>query len=320
MVVWSIGEVLWDIFPTEEHLGGAALNFSANLHRLGAQVTFISGVGKDDRGRRALNAIAAIGLTTDKIAVGDKPTGVAVIESGPGREDQRFVIPRPAAFDSLDFDPAINVEAERSGVEWIYVGTLLQTNPAVERFTADLIAAAKGARVFYDVNLRDGHWNLGLVQRLSSLSNVLKLNEAEAELLFELTHPGGTFNLPSFCEWWSKEHEIDVMCVTLGAQGAVIFSHGSTVTVPGFAVELKDTVGAGDAFAAAFLYAYHHKWTLTNAAYFANALGAFVASQSGAIPQWTIQEVVSLMHPDSRASVMSSFAETEEALQLSELR
>jgi fructokinase len=314
MVVWSIGEVLWDIFPTEEHLGGAALNFSANLHRLGAQVTFISGVGKDDRGRRALDAIAAIGLNTNKIAVGDKPTGVAVIESGPGREDQRFVIPRPAAFDSLDFDPAINVEAERSGVEWIYVGTLLQTNAAVERFTADLVAAAQGVRVFYDVNLRDGHWNLGLVRRLSSLSHVLKLNEAEAELLFELTHPGATFDLPSFCEWWSKAHEIDVMCVTLGAEGAVIFSHGST------AVELKDTVGAGDAFAAAFLYAYHHKWTLANAACFANALGAFVASQAGAIPPWTIQEVLSLIHPDSRSSMMSLLVVTEEAPQLSELR
>jgi fructokinase len=123
-----------------------------------------------------------------------------------------------------------------------------------------------------------------------------------------LTHPGATFDLPSFCEWWSKAHEIDVVCVTLGARGAAIFSHGSTVTVAGFPVELKDTVGAGDAFAAAFLYAYHHRWTLTNAACFANAFGAFVASQAGAIPPWTIQEVLSLIHPDYQVAIKSSIA------------
>ena len=35
MQVLSIGEILWDIFPDRELLGGAALNFSANIQRLG---------------------------------------------------------------------------------------------------------------------------------------------------------------------------------------------------------------------------------------------------------------------------------------------
>ena len=48
MNVISIGEVLWDIVGQEEHLGGAAFNFSAHLSRLGHTVSFISAVGADE--------------------------------------------------------------------------------------------------------------------------------------------------------------------------------------------------------------------------------------------------------------------------------
>jgi len=312
MVVWCIGEVLWDIFPTEEHLGGAALNFSANLHRLGAAVTLISGVGKDERGRRALELIDGMGMDVSKIAVSEQPTGIAMVELDAETGDQSFVIPRPAAFDLLPFGLALKIEAERAGIDWIYIGSLLQTNTQVEEFTTDLVARVPSARVFYDLNLREGHWNLALVQRLSRLSSVLKLNEAEAKQLFTLTCPDSTFDLYSFCEWWSKAHDVDVMCVTLGGRGALVFSNGSALKVPGFTVEVSDTVGAGDAFAAAFLYGYHNEWTPKNAASFANALGAFVASQAGATPPWTIPEVLSLMSPDSQTSLMASLMETGE--------
>ena len=45
MRVLSIGEILWDIFPDQERLGGAALNFSANIGRLGDSATLITAVG-----------------------------------------------------------------------------------------------------------------------------------------------------------------------------------------------------------------------------------------------------------------------------------
>jgi fructokinase len=236
-----------------------------------------------------------------------------VVESCPRLGDQSFTIPRPAAFESLDFDPPLKAEAESPGIDWIYLGTLLQTNPQVERFTTDLICSVPSTRVFYDLNLRDGHWNLALVQRLSRLASVAKLNEAEAERLFKLTHPGSVFDLQHFCAWWAEFHEIDVLCVTLGQRGSLIFSGGTTVEVPAFCVETKDTVGAGDAFAAAFLYSVHHSCSLPDAARFANALGAVVASQAGATPQWTIQQVLSLMPPGfSNSPCISSILGVEE--------
>ena len=49
------------------------------------------------------------------------------------------------------------------------------------------------AQCFYDINLRDGHWNLPLVQRLSSLASIVKLNETEAYPVRTRTSVRGLF-------------------------------------------------------------------------------------------------------------------------------
>jgi len=299
MVVCCIGEVLWDVFPDQELLGGAPLNVSVNLHRLGVEVVLVSGVGSDERGVRALEAIKAIGLDVSRIAISNQQTGIAEVVRSAAMGDQHFVIPRPAAFDSFVSESPRKVEEPTEAMDWIYMGTLHQTNPEAERFTRKLIGDAPSARVFYDVNMRDGHWDLALIQRLSGLSTVVKVNEAEAERLFEMTYPGSTFGLRTFCELWATTHDVNVMCVTLGDRGAFVFSQGVAEKVPGLKVELHDTVGAGDAFSAAFLYAYHHAWPLGEAACFGNALGALVASRPGAVPSWTMDEILPLLPSES---------------------
>jgi fructokinase len=293
MQVWGIGEVLWDIFPDQERLGGAGLNFCANLQRLGNNAVLLSAVGRDARGQLALEKMAELGLTTEYVhVVDDLPTGIATV----GRTlegEPSFVIPRPAAFDSVSVEvEAINA-AQQSGVDWIYFGTLLQTTETVERFTTDLIQKLPGSRRFFDMNLREGQWNLPLVKRLSGLATILKLNEMEAETLFRLTDKSSReFSLEEFCRSWAAAYGIEVICVTLGSQGCFTYADGNSLTVPGYTVTVADTVGSGDAFAAGFLHGYHRGWPMERTARFANALGALVASRAGATPPWTINEVL----------------------------
>jgi len=59
-------------------------------------------------------------------------------------------------------------------------------------------------------------------------------------------------------------------------------------------VRVADTVGAGDAFAAAFLHGLWQGWNPSQVADFANRVGALVASRTGAIPMWTLDEVCAL--------------------------
>jgi fructokinase len=297
MLVCGIGEVLWDVFPDHEKFGGAALNFCANLQRLGDQATLLSAVGKDEHGRMALEKMHSLGLSTNGVEeVEALPTGVATVGIATSGEPT-FVIHRPAAFDaiSISIDSATTGKLKADGVKWIYYGTLLQTKPEIEHYTEDLARYLFPARGFYDINLRSGHWNLPLVKRLSELASVVKLNENEAQTLFALTQCGDTeFSLEGFCQMWASTFDVDVICVTLGPEGCMIYDKGSTYRVAGYAVEVCDTVGSGDAFAAAFLHGYDRGWPVSQTADFANALGALVASRAGATPDWTINEVVAM--------------------------
>jgi fructokinase len=303
MRVLAIGEVLWDVFADREHFGGAALNFCANLQRMGDQPTLLSAVGDDARGRLALEKMAELSLDTTHVrVVSELPTGVAVIRMAVDGEPA-YDIPRPAAFDLLDTSDTALDEARLSPhaagsnfIDWLYFGSLLQTSRSIEHFTIRLAEQLHSTRCFYDINLRTGQWNLPLVQRLSALTTVLKLNEHEAETLFALTQPAGsTYSLQKFCHLWSETYNIETLCITLGAEGCAVYRNGELRSFSGTRVIVQDAVGAGDAFAAAFLHGYHLEWPLERSARFANAVGGIVASRAGATPPWSIDEITALM-------------------------
>ena len=299
VLVWSVGEVLWDVFPDEERFGGAPLNFCATMQRLGDRALLLSAVGSDERGRLALDRMRSLALSTEGIAVShDLPTGIAIVGTS-AEGEPAFVIPRPAAFDALSLDATTFAKASVAGVDWLYFGTLIQTDAAMERGIAELVAQLAPVRCFYDMNLRTGQWNLPLVQRLSHLASILKLNEVEAQTLFELTaRDAGPFILEAFCRSWAQIYGIDVICVTLGPAGCLVYrqEEDAFTRAPGYKVTVRDTVGSGDAFAAAFLHGYTRNWSSIETASFANALGALVASRAGATPNWTTFEVQALMN------------------------
>ena len=269
MRVLSIGEILWDMFPDQERLGGAALNFCANIGRLGDSAALITAVGSDARGRAALEAMKQLGLTTELVQViADRATGIAKVGST-AAGDPWFEIPRPAAFDrvrmTLDLWDAVAILQP----EWLYFGTLLQTQPHIEKMTADFARTLPRLRCFYDINLREGHWNLPLVQRLCRLASIVKMNELKAQTLSALSGTAANeFSLESFCRSWVRTYDICSICVTLGKAGCYVYEEDTAYSVPGFPVAIQDTVGAGDGFAAAFLHGYCRGWPTVRIARF----------------------------------------------------
>jgi fructokinase len=301
--VLGIGEILWDVFPEQELLGGAALNFCANSQRLGNSAALVTAVGHDARGKRALDEMSHLGLINDFVQTVDGlVTGEAIVTRD-ASGDPSFEITRPAAFDDISLTPTAKQQIKAFAPDWLYFGTLLQTSAQAERTTRELIQSLPSAHCFYDMNLRDGHWNIELVRRLSNFASILKLNEREARILTALELGGmQDFHLEYFCRNWATQYKIEVICVTLGAQGCFVYQHDIGLRVPGYATTVQDTVGAGDAFAAAFLHGYNQQWPVSETAAFANALGALVASKSGAVPIWTLQECLAIVHAGSTKS------------------
>jgi fructokinase len=70
--------------------------------------------------------------------------------------------------------------------------------------------------------------------------------------------------------------------------------NGDYVETGGYTVQARDTVGAGDAFAAAFIHGLSSQWPAAEIADFANRVAALVASRPGGTPQWTLEEARAL--------------------------
>jgi fructokinase len=256
----SIGEILWDLIGGERHLGGAPFNLAVQARKLGHDVAFVSAVGDDELGRAAIAGARARGIATDHIAtVRDAPTGtvtVAVDAAG----QPTFTIHRPAAYDHI---PPQVVAFEP---DWICFGTLLQTAPAMRGRVRELVADHPQARRFYDVNLRPGSYTPDLVAELLRVATVVKLNQDEVIEVERMIGP----------QHW------DLACITRGAAGCTVIMNGERHDCPGYPVRVGDTVGAGDAFSAAFLHGLDQGWPPEKIGDFANRVGAEAASRRGA--------------------------------------
>jgi fructokinase len=296
MRILSAGEVLWDIVEGKEFLGGAPLNFSVASQRLGSFAVLLTGVGDDELGRKALRQMNSLGLNTDLVQiVREAPTGTAQVtldKSG----SATFQIGRPAAFDILNVNSGLIKRCQTVLPDWIYFGTLANSHAPNEAMLHSLVKQLQPVKCFYDMNLRDGHWNLPLIERLSALATVIKLNDEEAKRIFNTKFEGLPYTLERFCERWSDAFAVQHICVTMGSAGCALYSNNNFRTFGGYSVDVVDTVGAGDAFAAGLLYGLDLGWSRERIAFFANALGAIIASRRGATPSWTVDECYAMIN------------------------
>lgn len=292
----AVGEILWDVFPTGgqtiERLGGAPFNFAVHAMRLGHEVRFLSAVGDDQRGRRALMEVEALRLPAGFIQrVSGSPTGEVTVTLNAGQPE--YAIHRPAAYDRWRLDGGDLARVVEFQPDWIYFGTLHQLDPRAKSVTRRLIDAAPRAKRFYDVNLRVNSYTPELVRELMQLASVVKLNDDEFAIVAKVFqwHSSG---LEDECRKAARAFGWDAVCVTRGARGCAVLIGEEYAEAEGYRVSVADTVGAGDAFAAAFAHALGEGWSAARSADFANRVGALVASRSGGGPPWTLEECLAL--------------------------
>ncbi len=86
------------------------------------------------------------------------------------------------------------------------------------------------------------------------------------------------------------------ICVTLGAKGAIYFTHGEFFKNPGYKVVVKDTVGAGDSFLASLVYQFVMGVPSQQALDFSCAMGSLVASKNGGNANVSLDEIKNLQN------------------------
>jgi fructokinase len=280
--------VLWDCFPDSRRLGGAPLNFAFFLKRLHHVPMLVSAVGADASGAEARSAIVELGLDTSFLRSTDRyRTGRATVRLGPGDETS-FTIDRPAAYDAIELSASDTRTLADWNPTWLYYGTLFASCARPHEVLSRLLAALPDASRLYDVNLRPGFESPELVLELLQAADVVKLNERELSVVCRW------FGLPSdpqgFCREAAERYEWRAAAVTFGARGAAILVDGEYVEQPGVSVDVVDPVGAGDAFAAAFMHGIVSNWPAEAIARFANRAGALAVGARGGIPDLRPQE------------------------------
>jgi fructokinase len=293
MKLIGIGEILWDVIGGQEHLGGALLNLSVHAMRLGHDVSLMSAVGIDQRGDRALEAMSGLGLSIDLVQRSDEwPTGIVTVTIADDGQPE-FEIHRPAAYDSMKLDKLALERLAAWKPDWVCYGTLLSMYPRGRTLLFEAMDAFPRAGRFYDVNLRSKSFTPELVLALLGRATVVKLNQDEVRSL-DAMFQRSTRTLEEFCRDHSARFGWEAVCVTRGELGCAILVRDQYVEVPGYRVQVADTVGAGDAFSAAFLHGLDAGWPATQIGDFANRLGALVASRPGGAAPWSLAEIQAL--------------------------
>lgn len=283
------GEVLWDLFPEGKKVGGAPFNVASSLKSLGAEVRFISRVGNDTLGEELLAAVHAQGIVTDQIQRDSKhKTGVVhVILDSKG--SAHYEIEEDAAWDFIVAQPE-TIALVANSPAFIF-GSLIARGFSLEALNTFLGVAQ--FRVF-DLNLRPPFYSLSLLKDLMQQSEMLKFNDEELyELAAALDSPFHA--LDQHIEFIAKQTQTEIICVTKGKFGAVLYHYGEWFYNSGYQIEVRDTVGAGDSFLATLVQCLLEKRPRKNALDRACAMGALVAGSSGANPKISERDLITFM-------------------------
>lgn len=289
----TFGEALFDIIKGSAHLGGAPLNLAAHLAKLGAKPAVITAVGRDELGKILLARAEAMGIDTSYIRIDEKrPTGTVTVKLE-AEGIPVFTINEGAAWDAIM--PDEKEFRALSGEEWdvFCFGTLAQRTEENRKTLERLFSEVKAKQFFYDINLRTGYYKEEWIRFSLEHTTILKMNEEEAEKISCLfSGIIGTckpfFSYETFCRKVCEKYpEISVICITKGPRGAAVYHKGIYEEVETISVKVEDTVGAGDAFSAGFLYTYLSGYGVSKAASVACILGTYVASKPGSVPEYS---------------------------------
>ncbi len=292
--VVCFGETLWDILPGEKVAGGAPMNVAIRLAAWGHSVQLISRVGHDEDGNRLLELLQQQHVDISLIQKDrEYPSGKVLVtlnQSG----NASYEIVQPSAWDAIEVTDR-NQKAVAASKAFVF-GSLVARS---EVSAATLLQLCKSAskRVF-DVNLRKPFVDIVLIKSLIQISQIIKLNDEELIELMPLlgySKINNTENeLQTAMNWLRLFSGAETICVTRGAQGALLLHKQMNYAHPGYTVTVKDTIGSGDSFLAILLSGLLSNIppdeTLANAC----AVGALVATHKGANPSISEADIIAI--------------------------
>lgn len=281
-IVVGLGEVLWDLLPGGKKLGGAPANFAYHAALFGYDSWVVSAIGEDEAGSEIMETFLSrkLNFILEEVPWPTGTVGVELSADGVPVYD----ITRDVAWDHIPFTPRIEALARRTRA--VCFGSLAQRSPASRKTIASFLDAMPADddrfRIF-DINLRQDHYDLETLDKSLTSCNVLKINDEElvtVSRLFGFPEMG----MEEICAALLDKYQLKMLILTCGVNGSHVFTRSGQSFLPTPAVDVEDTVGAGDSFSAAFISSLLAGRGIEEAHRKAVEHSAFVCTQAGAMP------------------------------------
>ena len=295
------GAKLEDVQSFRKYVGGSAANIALNTARLGVKTAMLTRVGEEQMGRFVRRTMAETGVDVSRVTFDPERLTPYVLLAIREVEDfpRIFAYGDAAdmALDEADVDP----EFIASSRALLVTGTPL-SRPGSRAATLKAVRAAgeAGTRVLFDLDYRPVFWGVVSHEQGGEMFvESAEVTEGYRSVLPDCNLVVGTEEEIRIAGGSTNTREallaIRELCgativLKVGAMGAIVFPGdipedlGEGVTVPGFPVEVFNSVGAGDAFLSGFLSGWLRDEPLEECLRLGNACGAIVVSRHGCSP------------------------------------
>ncbi|MBT6095084.1 MAG: adenosine kinase [Rhodospirillaceae bacterium] len=280
------GELYAKVGSAVECSGGSAANTIAGLASLGGRAAFIGKVRDDQLGQVFRHDIKAIGVAFDTPAATDGPptaTSLVLVSPDAERTMQTYL------GACVDLGPDDIDEDQVAASAITYLEGYLWDPPAAKqafRKAAD-VAHAKGRKVSLSLSdpfCVDRHRE-DFLELVSGHVDILFANEEEIISLYQADEFDAALQ--------AVRGHCDIVALTRGAKGSVVVAGDEVHVVDADPIErLVDTTGAGDAYAAGFLFGLSQEDDLSQCAHIGNIAASEVIQHMGARPDRPLKELV----------------------------
>lgn len=277
--VATIGEILFDVFKGNKKPGGSSLNVSLHLHKQGIKTNFISALGSDKNGKELIEYLKKKDFSTQFIQQSNLLTSTVTVKLD-DKKHATYTINEPVAWDDIELNDEL-IDLVKNANALVYCSLTCRS----EKSRNTIYELLKHANLkIFDINLRAPHYEIETLKHLLAKADILKINEDELNYLkMELSLADEEDEI---LKMLSEQFQLKLICLTLGDKGAKVFYNDKFYSHPGYPTKLIDTVGAGDSFLATFISGYLQNFYILTILDRACRVGAFVASQAGANPNY----------------------------------
>lgn len=281
MKALSFGEILWDVYPDKKCLGGAPLNFAAHFAKQGGESYMLSALGNDELGISALRKLSYWKVNSEYVSVlNDSPTGCCMVTLDE-QSVPEYDLLQNVAYDHIPF------KTISDDFDLLYFGTLALRSDNNLAVLKRLIMEKHFPEVMVDINIRTPFSSKASVQFAVENATVLKVSEEELPIVAEFLGISHLTNYMDFSMELAKQYNnLKCIVITRGADGAYALDckTGKKYSCPAVKSRVLSTVGAGDSFAATFIYWFLQKRDIPYCLNSAAKVAGYVVSKYDAVP------------------------------------